>query len=792
MSSDTDWKQTAAKVAEELLSHMTLTQKLNQLSGTFIQSLDHVRGNRNGSGALSIMTSCAVPEEMRRSCSQLTEQFSCHSRRKIAPLIHCEALSGPMMRGYALFPAPLGIGASFDPVLNEQTADVIRMELYETGIRQCLAPVLDLARDFRWGRTGETYGCDPTLTAAMGCSFIRGLHGKDPRKSVLATAKHFIGYSIPEGGLNSSRLLTDERDIHENFAKPFAAAAALEDLGCVMSAYGEINGIPLCANQTLLTKLLREELKFQGFVVSDYLAIHIMAETLGLENDPAEAGKQCLLAGLDMELPDACAFSSRLREMIKTGLVSESALDLALKRILIQKYRLGLLEESSTNTDTAFCVLDPRHKADADSLSQKAAEESLTLVQNNGILPLKEHASVLLAGPCADSLRLYNNSYTWAAALDVILGNDSVVPDTMKDVFSVFSGNAKADSLVEHRTEQFLREEHPGARTLREALENSSLQLEYVPGCGLTKLPDHVQKAVAKAAARSDVVILAVGGKVGWDESCTGGEGIDNVTADLPLAQQILIQTVFDVNPNIVLVHSDGKPLICPSVYDKASAVLEAWLPGPFGGNAIADVLLGKICPGGRLPVDVPYHSGQMPLYYYQHKAPLHRGYLNVPAAPRYPFGFGLSYTNFQYENPQWTLSPAPAQAADTSDEIPVLTVSVVIQNIGKITGDEVVQLYGTDDAASVSRPRRQLLGFRRIRLKPGEKKNVTFFLSLDALSFWKSGCDWILEAGSFTFFLARDSADASLPYSCRLEHSFAVSPEKRCFYAHSIDSNII
>lgn len=783
MPQASDWTATGAELVDTLLSRMTLTQKLNQLSGIFIQNPEQTRRQRNGIGALSLMTSCASPAEIRSWCRQLTEQFCCQTIRPIPPLIHCEALSGPMMQNFSLFPAPLSMGASFHPLRNEQIAEIIREELYETGIRQCLAPVLDLARDFRWGRTGETYGSDPTLVAAMGCAFVRGLHGTDPHKAVLATAKHFIGYSIPEGGLNSSRVLTDARDIHENFAKPFAAAAALECLGSVMSAYGELNGIPLCANHKLLSTLLRDELKFQGFVVSDYLATNIMAETLGLNNDTAEVGRRCLLAGLDMELPDAFAFSAKLRELIKNGLLPEEQLDQSLRRVLMQKYRLGLLETAPPCKKEAFCVTDPQHKAAADRLSRKAAEETLTLLHNNGILPLKKQNSVLLTGPCADSLRLYLNSYTWAAALDVLLGSTAPTPVNIQDVFSVFSGSANTDAHSKEQLEAFLHAEHPGAQTLLEALTAGGLNLTYIPGCGLETLSDAVKKEITDAAADVDTVILALGGKVGWDKNCTGGEGIDNVTADLPPAQQSLIDAVAKVNPNIVLVHTDEKPLICPSVYDKAAAVLEAWLPGPFGGNAIADVLLGTVCPGGRLPVDVPYHSGQMPLYYYQRRTPQHRGYRDFPAKPRYPFGYGISYTTFAYEDPQWTFSAGDPSGTDA---IPVLLASVAVHNTGAVAGDEVVQLYGQDPAASVVRPIRQLLGFHRVHLEPGEKKRVTFSLCLDALSFWQEDGDWLLEAGDFTFFLARHAKDIGLTYSCHLERSYAVAPEKRCFFAHS------
>lgn len=722
-----------------------------------------------------------LPEEFGRRCERVFRKLRGQTPWNIPPLIHCEALCGPMMRDQAVFPAPLGMGASFCTELCRESADVIRQQLLAAGIRQALAPVLDLARDFRWGRTGETFGGDPTLAAAMGCAWIKGLQGETLKEGVLATGKHFLGYSVPEGGLNSRNIATDRRDLRENMAKPFEAAIRKAGLKSVMVAYGEMEGIPLCVSPYLLTKLLREELGFDGFTVSDYLALQMMQQTLGNIDNVGEIGKQCLEAGLDMELPDAYAYSSELREQIKRGEISEELLDQAVSRILRQKFELGLFDTSPFPKDEEMAHKERMMlKEKADTLSAKAAHASIVLVQNDGVLPLLSGQSVALIGPCADSLRLMHNSYTWAAVLDVLLGNGNTDFKSVDELFQKFDGTSKSEDKVQKQVDARLREEHPGAKTIREALTTYFPDLEYTKGCDLREGTEiQMQKAVI-AAKKADVVILALGGKVGWDEACTGGEGIDDVTAELPEVQQQLLEVISAVNSNIVIVHTDGKPLIGEKIYTMSRAVIEAWLPGPMGGNAIADVLSGTYNPGGRLPVDVPRHSGQMPIYYYQRRsAMLGKGYRSVPESPQFPFGYGLSYTTFSYESPVWSVTEPTG--------IPVLDVTVTLKNTGECDGDEVVQLYGWDPAASVARPKRQMLGFQRVHLEKGEKAQVKFQISLDALSFPDVEGKWKLEAGSFYFAVAKHAEDPGEQYCYEWNRTLEIDPAKRSFFAESM-----
>lgn len=773
-----DSQQKIEKRVEDLISKMSLTQKISQLSGMTIEKeMTMIRPN-SGSGSIAFMVTEDSPEQFTKRCEEFASQIKKQTPWRIPPLIHSEALCGPMLKEHVIFPAPLGVGASFDTELCQEMSDLIRRQFLSCGVRQALAPVLDLARDFRWGRTGETFGGDPTLVASMGCAWIRGLQGEYLKSGILATAKHFLGYSVPESGLNSANVVADRRDLRENIAKPFEAAIRDAGLKCVMAAYGEMEGVPLCANPVFLTKLLREELGFDGFVVSDYLALQMMQQNLGMAEEPGEIGRQCLEAGLDMELPDAFAYSAELREQVKFGKVSEELIDRSVARILKSKFELGLFDESIE----PFKYSEVDHLAlntEGNHLSKCVAEESIVLTKNDGILPLKDNQKIALVGPCADSLRYLHNGYTWAAVLDVLLSTKDGSYQNINELFQQFGGMSKAEESVQHQVDEQLRKEHPNARSLKEALEELGTSIQYAKGSDIDDATDEQMRQATELAKTCDLVVLAVGGKVGWDGECTGGEGIDNITAELPIKQQELFDKLFEVNKNVIVIHTDGKPLICENIYEKARAVIEAWLPGPMGGIALANVLTGKISPGGKLPVDVPRHSGQMPIYYYKRRSGMQgRGYRTCSEKPLLPFGYGLSYTTFQKETPSWTILKG--------ESVPDLEVEITVMNTGMYPGDEVLQLYGWDPIASIVRPNRQLFGFQRVHLEPGEKKTVSFHMSLDAFAFPDLSGIWHLEAGEYYFSIAEHAEDPGLQFNYEFPHTVEIDAKKRCFYAHS------
>jgi beta-glucosidase len=768
---------------EDLLGRMTLQQKIRQLTCLMVVGTPDPQLFAEGIGEAVVFATGTDPAQCAAD-NRAVLRLARANPLGIPAVLHAEALSGLVAPGCAVFPTSLSLGAAFDPGLVYDLAARIRGQMLNLGLRRALSPVLDLARDFRWGRTGEDYGGDPTLVAALGCAYVRGLQGEDPKTGVLATAKHFLGYSLPEGGLNSSRIQTDRRDLRENFAKPFEAAIRLGGLRGVMNAYGEWDGEAVCASKTLLTDWLREDLGFEGVVVSDYMSANALVDALKTAQTPEEAGMRCLAAGLDAELPAPYAYGPGLREAVKQGAFDEALIDRSVRRVLRQKFELGLFDQEER-------PYVPMENREHDQQSLVAAEKVLTLLKNNGILPLKPGKKIAVIGPTADGLRVLNNGYTWPAALEMALCMASQERGTMAgmdQVFDAFLENQQGTGEALDKSAEvdaLLKTEHPGARTILEGLRLYFPQAAYSRGCSITGEDTGGIAQAASLAQGADAVILCLGGKVGWGKSCSCGEGIDNTDIALPGAQPQLLRAVLAANPNTVVVHTDVKPLVDEYAYEHAAAILEAWMPGPFGGEAIAKAVAGVCCPGGRLPVDVPRCVGQTPVYYYQRNNSrsdrpngglAEKNYRAAPTSARLPFGFGLSYTAFQYAEPRWEPGGTP--------EAPSLRVSVRVTNSGPCPGDEVVQLYGIDPVASVVRPQKLLVGFLRVPLRPGETKTVRLTVRLDQLAFPNSAGQWVLEAGDFTFELAKDANTPLYTYQWHQAATLAVDRAKRGFFA--------
>jgi beta-glucosidase len=703
----------------------------------------------------------------------------------IPAIFHCEALSGPLQPGCAAFPSSLSLGASFSPELVEDMAGRTRSQLLNLGIRHALSPVFDLARDFRFGRTNEHYSSDPTLTAAIACAFVKGLQGEDLRKGVAATGKHFIGYSFAEGGLHLARVQTDWRDLRENFAKPFEAAIRTVNLRSVMNAYSEYNGVPICASKELLTDMLRGDLGFQGLVVSDYGSIDKLVELTRTAENSTEAGIQAITAGLDMEFPAPYSFDSGLREAVKEGRLDEGYIDRALERVLILKFELGLFDES----EHPFIEIN---NSDHDKQSALLSEKSITLTKNEGILPLKDrNTKIALIGPTGNSLLLFNGTYTFSDRFEsemmISLGRNPTMEGIKNNTGPArIEGNmTQAEAEISAATDALIRCEHPGSKTIYEVLKGIFPDTKYTRGCDITGEDESGFEEAFETAGKADVVIMAVGGKNGWNHTCTSGEGIDSLSINLPGRQAALIRHVYSANTTMVIVHTDNKPLIDPWIYEHVPAIIEGWLPGIYGGNALAKVIAGIVNPGGKLPVDVPRDIGQYPVYYYQHRGCRSDegsknemlNILNVEYISQLPFGYGLSYTSFEY-------SGGSLSAKTGEDEIPIITVSVTVTNTGKLQGDEVVQLYGVDEIASVVRPQKELIGFKRITLESGKSVQVTFVFRLDQLAFINLQNKWVVEKGVFSFFIGKDANTSVYTTTYCQEKTILIDHTKRGFYA--------
>ncbi len=773
----------------DLLGRMSIAEKIRQLGCTQAfgnpqppEELDL----QNGIGEVALMG--GEPETTARFIRNYQEYIIEHSPHGVPALFHMECLSGPLMSGSNLFPTSISLSASFDPEIVRDMCERNRKQMVSVGIRHALSPVLDVARDLRWGRVNETYGGDPVLSSVMGCAFVESMQG-DLVNGVAATAKHFLGYSQTEGGMNMSRTLTDPRELRETFARPFEAAIQKSHICSVMNSYSEWNGKPICASKEILNDLLRDDLGFQGVVVSDYKSVPRLVKVYHTADNITEAAKQCLLAGLDVELPYRLGYSDDLIRAVEEGEFDISCVDSSVSRILTLKFQLGLFENPYPHEQEIPSAFAPEENS---RKSLEAAQKVMTLTKNDHLLPLTDkNKSIAVIGPAGNCMRLFFGSYTYPAMIEsreLVMAGVDTEPIPVLDSDCTDRITSKASSWLvknsdKHLLDGKLRAIYPGIKTIFEALaEEDYTSVTYTEGCDYNGSECDIPAAV-KAAEKSDYVILTLGGKNGWGWHSTTGEGIDSTSTDLPGMQETLMRAVYEVNQNTVIVHMDGRPLVSQWAYDHIPAILEAWLPCTYGGIAIAKTISGANNPAGRVPLDIPRGTGNMPVYHnmqkgsgpltFKNDALYTYGYIDSLNTALIPFGYGLSYTTFGYEN----FYLKTFENGET-------TAQISVKNNGNVTGDEVVQLYGRDDYATMIRPEQELIGFKRITLEPGETKTIVFHFNLNQLSFIDEHGKWILEKGTFTYFVGGNSrefaaqAQYSLPHTRQIEHS------RRCFFA--------
>lgn len=665
------------------------------------------------------------PELAAKAGNALQRYIMKNSRLGIPIFLAEEAPHGHMAIGTTVFPSGIGMAATWSPAVIEETGKVIAKEIRLQGGHIGYGPVLDLTRDPRWSRVEETYGEDPVLSGMLGAAMVRGSGKGDLSQpySVISTLKHFLAYGIPEGGHNGNTTIIGPRDLHENFLPPFKAAIDAGALS-VMTSYNSIDGVPCTSNGYLLTDVLRNQWNFKGFVVSDLGSIeglkgsHFIAETM------EEAAVLATKAGVDSDLGGEAY--RNLVNAVRNGRIAESALDTAVARILRLKFEMGLFENPYVDPKKARQnTRTPEHIVQA----RRVAQQSVVLLKNDNLLPLgKEIKHVAVIGPNAD------NRYN-------MLG-DYTAPQDPVNIKTVLDG-------------------------VRAKLKGASI--EYVKGCAIRDTTTtNIDEAVA-AARRSDVAIVVVGGSSARDfktqyietgaavasaedvSDMESGEGYDRATLDLLGKQLDLLKAVKATGKPVVVVYIQGRPLNMNWAAANADALLTAWYPGQEGGNAIADVIFGDYNPAGRLPISIPRHEGQIPVYYNK-KNPKGHDYVEMPAAPLYSFGYGLSYTQFEYSTLQ------VQQKGHHTFE-----VSFSIKNIGGYDGDEVVQLYLRDDYASMVQPIKQLKHFSRLSLKKGEEQIVRFTLTASDLSILNAKMEQVVEPGSFTVMVGASSDDIRL-----------------------------
>ena len=676
----------------DLLARMTVEEKVAQLGSAWVfqladgTGLDVDKGAellRHGIGQVTRVSgaSSLVPRDAAILANSIQRHLVDGTRLGIPAIVHEEICSGLMSRDSTMFPQAIGLASTWQPELAAALADAVRIQMRAMGAHQGLSPVLDICRDPRWGRTEETFGEDPHLVARMGVSFVSGLQGDDLTDGVIATAKHFVGYSASEGGLNWAPSHLGARELADVYLYPFEATVRSAGLRSVMNAYSELDGVPAAANRQLLTGVLREQWGFVGCVVADYFAVRQLADYHHLAADPVEAAAMALDAGLDVELPGTDCFGPPLLEAIRSGRVAESTVDVAVRRVLTAKFELGLFERPFVEPDgVAAVTATPEHRR----LARDIARRSLVLLRNDGTLPLVGTPSVAVIGPNADEARHLVGDYTYPVHVEslkeLLRSGRNVFAIPLDDEASLEAVTVSAPSVLDALTERL----GEGVR--------------FAHGCDVNSRTTEGFAAAVELATDCDVAVMVMGDKAGLTDDCTSGESRDVSSLDLPGVQEDLVRAVLDTGTPVVLVLVAGRPIGSAELHERCAAVLMAWLPGEEGAGAVADVLTGAANPGGKLPITYPRSAGQIPTYY-SHKVSGGRShwkgdYVDSPAAPLYPFGHGSSYTTFALSEP-----------ALESDEVSwngTITTSVTVANTGRLDGDEVVQLYVRDPAASV------------------------------------------------------------------------------------------
>lgn len=670
-------------------------------------------------------------------------------------------------------------------------ADLIRQQMVSVGVRQALSPVMDVARDPRWGRTGETYGEDPTLCAAMSVAFTKGLQSEDLKDGAIATGKHFLGYGTGEGGLNMAVNPIPPRELREVYAKPFQAAITEAGLASIMNSYGVIDGEMVIGSEEILTKLLREEMGFDGFVVSDYMSINKMTD-LKISGTPQEAGIQALKAGLDIELPTPYGYSTDMLALLEKDEKAQAAFDRAVRKVVETKVKLGLFERPAGRKELLEKAYD---RTTAGALTQKAARESIVLVKNDGLLPIeKGMKKIAVIGPHADSIRLLFGCYTYPAALDRDLsgamsdmaGMESVSRETQENPnrMPYFPGSTVRGTAP--IVEEELRKNYKGRTvTILQALREkfTDAEITCVKGCDVAGEDRSGFDEAVEAAEKADIVIVTGGGKYGWGSNCTIGEGIDTDRIGLSGVQEELAVRIAATGTLAVYVHMNARPLSSEKIYEQYGAVLEIWYPGEAGGRALADVLAGDYNPAGRLPMTVLRNAGQVPMYSGQKNGSGYHGgngmvlgkYVEGKKTPLHYFGEGLSYTTFEYSELKMT------EKVGSGDSV---EVSCTITNSGERDGDEVVQVYVSDEMACMLRPAQELAGFYRVHLSAGESRRLHFSMRADQFAFLDREMRWIVEAGRMTVKVGSSSKDIRLAGEFEITDTAFVDGKTRGFYA--------
>jgi beta-glucosidase len=752
---------------------MTLDEKLAQLGSHWIEelqtkgSLDQQKISdklKNGIGQITRVAGGSTLDPVRAAqAANILQKFLVEQTRLGIPaILHEECCAGAMVLGGTTYPQIIGLASTFQPELAEAMTTAIRKQLRAIGAHQGLAPVLDVSRDARWGRVEETFGEDPTLVSNFGMAYVKGLQGLSLKDGgVMATGKHFFGHSLSQGGLNCGPVHMGMRDAFDIYLAPFQAAIRQAGLASIMNAYPELDGEVVAASRHILTDILRSQLGFEGVVVSDYDAILMIHNFHYAAGNPSIAGRMALEAGIDVELPTIKCYGDSLKAALQSGDLSIETVDLAVLRHLQKKFELGLFENPYVDDGRVLEVFEtPENRR----LARQIAQKSIVLLKNDGLLPLNKSIGTLaVIGPNAKDGRNLLGDYSYAATLELMRLAGSA-DSSFKDL------NPGAIEPYQVRLTSVLE----GIQ----AAVSPQTQILYSKGCdNLVEDLSGIEEAV-EIAKKADVVVLVIGDRSGLSPLCTSGETRDSADLRLPGVQEELAKAVIGTGIPMVVVLVNGRPLALPWLDEQANAILEAWLPGEEGGSAVADILFGDINPGGKLPITFPRSVGQVPIFYNAKpsgmKSNWYINYINEKATPLYPFGYGLSYTTFEYAD--LSINPKQVTPGETVD------ISLKVTNSGSRAGEEVVQLYTRDVYASLPRPVKELKGYLRLLLQPGENKTISFHLPVDQLAFYDVDLNLVLEPGKIMVMVGSSSEDIRLRGEFEIAGAGVMKVKERVF----------
>jgi beta-glucosidase len=800
-----DPSRTVQERVEDLLARMSLKEKVAQLSCTMITGVeDNMEGLKaemeNGTGTISCLnSSLSGDNEKDMKLIQVIQKYLMEDTRLGIPaLIHNEGIAGAQIPGATTFPQSLSAAATWEPELVRKMGEVVRKQIKAFGIHAVHSPLFDLGRDPRWGRVGETYGEDPYLVARMGTAYVKGIQGEN---EVMATAKHFVGYGNAEGGRNGGEQQIAERKLLDTYCIPFEAAIQEAGVMGVMNSYGILNEEAVSTSKWLLTDVLREKLGFNGVTVADYGSVSHAHARYRVAETQKETAILAIKAGMDVEQPRNTCYRF-LEEAVEAGELEMEYIDRSVRRILTTKFKLGLFE----NPYQAGDFFEEIAKSEYAELSQEIAEKSIVLVKNeDSILPLAKKIKIALIGPSSDTKGNFFGGYSSVNTAGTTSGDfdrseddnfmkmayhamiteykdglkeygiefeDQPSPEQKAVILAMLKQYQSGSNKAYKSQDEFMEKYYPGCRTIKEVMEMTfgKENVIHARGCNTRNTIAGGMEAVITAVEQADIVIAVLGGKESMtDPEATCGENKDNSNINLEKHQLDMMSEVFKVNKPVVSVILDGRPLAAPEINGNSKAVLYGWLPAQNGAQAIVNVLTGSTNPSGKLPVTILKDEGQIPMYDsrlpFMAELDQWSEYIHQDKnMPLYPFGHGLSYTQFEYAD---LVMDTVIEAKDS------LKVSFLLKNIGTCSGEEIAQVYIRDCIGSVARPTKQLVGFVRIELAAMEEKEIHFEIDMKQLAFHDRNMEQVIEPGEMEIYIGASSQDI------RLHSKFSIIGEK-------------